>query len=122
MGLKTEQIVKMLQIKGLGRKTAFAICNNAINEVVNTDNDLQELLLKYLDEKLIKRLSFTKKDIQNAILKGDEIIDKSLNAGVKLISFYDNGFPSALKEIDDKPIMLNFKGDYHSLNKLVGVA
>ncbi len=122
MALKTEQIVKILQLKGLGRKTAFLICEKAINEVIDCDNDLQELLLEYLDKKWIKRVKFTKEDISTAFHKGDEILDNSLNSGIKIVSYYDNSYPQILKDIPDKPIVLNFIGDYQSLNKLTGVA
>ena len=41
MGLKTAQIVEILQLKGLGKKTVFKICDLAKEEIFDSDNDYQ---------------------------------------------------------------------------------
>lgn len=123
MGLKTEQIVKILQLKGLGRKTAFQICDKAVNEVIDNDYDLKNLLVEYIANGFVKRLpAYSGNDFINAFTQGEKIIEKSLKSGIKILSYYDQHFPLKLKEIDVAPILLNFKGDYHSLNLLTGVA
>jgi hypothetical protein len=48
MGLKTEYIVKILQLKGVGRKTAFKICELAKNEIIDNDFDLQEIIFGFI--------------------------------------------------------------------------
>jgi len=44
MGLKTDHIVKILQLEGVGRKTAFKICDIAKDESIKTDGDLLNFL------------------------------------------------------------------------------
>jgi DNA processing protein len=107
----------------LGRKTAFQICDKALNEVVDNDNDLQELMLEYISKGVVKRLKdYSKQDFKSAFAQGERIIEKSEKSGIKILSFYDQHFPLKLKEIDDAPILLSLKGDYKSLNSITGVA
>lgn len=123
MGLKTSQIVKILQLKGLGRKSAVKICDKAMNEVLDTDSDLQEFVLGCIANNWVSRLPvYSKYEFEEAFHKGDEICEKSENADVRIISIYDSDFPNKLKIIPDNPILLSFKGDFKQLNTLTGIA
>jgi len=123
MGLTTRQILKILQLKGLGRKTAFKICEKAGDEVIDTDHDLAEFVKGCIANNWIRQLpEVSKYDFETAFSKAEEIIEKSEYGNIKILSYYDEHFPKSLKTINDPPILLNFKGDYKSINDLVGVA
>jgi len=123
MGLRTEYIVKILQLKGVRRKTAFKICDLAKNEIIDNDFDLQEIIIGYIVNKKIPRLTqSTKADMGVAFEQGEQILEKSERAGIKILSTFDSDFPEYLKDINDKPIILNFKGSYKNLNNHDGIA
>lgn len=123
MGLKTSEIIKILQLKGLGRKSAIKICDIAKDEVLDSDADLREFVLGCITDKKIKRLHvYSNHEFTEAFQKGDDICEKSEKAGVKILSVYDNDFPNHLKSIPNNPILLSFRGDYKKLNDHLGVA
>jgi DNA processing protein len=123
MGLKTEYIVKILQLKGVERKTAFKICDLAKNEIIDNDFDLQEIILGLIVSKKIHRLQeYTTAELNIAFEQGEQILEKSERAGIKILSTFDSDFPDYLKDIHDKPIVLNFKGNYKNLNNHDGIA
>jgi DNA processing protein len=123
MGLKTEHIVKILQLKGIKRKTAFKICDIAKNEVIDHDYDLQDFIINCIANRGIHRLpEYSKTELNIAFEQGNQIIEKSERAGIKILSTFDGDFPEYLKNIHDKPIILNFKGNYKNLNNHEGIA
>jgi len=123
MGLKAEHIVKILQLRSLGRKTAFKICEVSKDEFIDNDRDLEEIILGYNANKQGYKLpDYSKNDFIDAFKKGNDLVEKSYGANIKILSFFDNDFPKQLKEIQDCPIILNFKGDYKQLNSLHGIA
>lgn len=61
MGLTTYQIVKLLQLKQLGRKSAIIICENAKDETSEKDSYLEEFILGCIANKLVSRLPFYSK-------------------------------------------------------------
>lgn len=123
MGLKTEHIVKILHLKGIGRRTAFKICKLANHEIIDNDFDLQEFIIGLAADKKISRLQeYTKAELGIAFKQGEEVLEKSERAGIKILSAFDNDFPEYLKNIYDKPIILNLKGNYKNLNNHDGIA
>ena len=123
MGLKTSQIVKILQLKGLGKKTAIKICDRAQDEVLDSDSELKEFVLGCIANKWVKRLPiFSQNEFAEAFQKGEDICKKSEQSGVRILSIYDNDFPYQLRNIPDNPILLSFRGDYKRLNNLTGIA
>lgn len=123
MGLRTDQIVKILQLKGLGRHTAFKICELAISEVFDSDLDLMDYIVRCISNKLVRRLpEYSKNDLLDAFKQGEKIIEKSEKAEIIVLSIFDTGFPIALKDIPDKPILVNLKGNFKELNNHDAVA
>jgi DNA processing protein len=123
MGLKTEQIVKILQLKGLGRKTAFKICDIAKDEFFDNDSDLQDFILESIANRKVQRLKeYSNHEFIIAFKKGEQILEESDKAGVKILSVFDEHFPIMLQDIIDRPIILNFKGNYKELNTHDGIA
>lgn len=123
MALKTEQIIKILQLNGLGRRTAFQICDKSINDVIDNNQDLIEFLDSCITNKWIMRLTkYSKEEYNEAFGKADKIIEMSESEDIKLVSYYDNHYPKSLKFIKNPPIILNYKGDIKELNNINGVA
>lgn len=123
MGLRTEQIVKILQLEKIGRRTAHKICDRAKDEIIDNDNDLKDFILGCIANKWVQKLPiYTNQDFEEAFKEAEKIIEKSERLNISILSIYDKDFPNLLKAIPDKPILLNFKGRYKELNNYQGVA
>lgn len=123
MGLKTSDIVKILQLKQLGRRTAFKIYDIAKDHIVENENDLIEFILDCSASNKIQRLPmYTKSECLTAFEKGENIIEKSESSGIKILAFFEDDFPKTLQGIQDKPILINVKGNYKEINTHTGIA
>lgn len=115
-GITNDILIKLLQLPGIGRKTAFKIIEK-IPTLVKSDNELFDLI----SNKLVISKSFDENQINNAITKGNGIIAKNTELGIKSTSFYDNDFPKNLKNISDPPIIIYSIGDLSMLNELQSI-
>jgi len=123
MGLSTDQIIKILQLKNIGRKTAFKIQEKSINQTILNDKELADYLTTLSKEKLVPNLpSYTLFDFKSAFDDGNLIIESSLNNNIKYVSFYEPNYPLRLKLENDPPIILNYKGNIEILNSMKSVA
>lgn len=123
MGLSKEHILKILSLKGVGRRTTFSLCNLLKDDIIDTDEKLLEIINNYVINKEIKRLKeFTSNDFNKAIKKANQIIEESKKFDINYISYFDNDYPKSLLNLEDPPIILNYKGDIKLLNKIKGVA
>jgi DNA processing protein len=123
MSLTTTQLVKILQLKGIGRKTAHEIYNFTFTFSAANNKELIDIVKSYFESKsTYKILPFTELEMFQAFENGDRIVDESETANVKIISQFDNHFPSSLLSIPDTPILLSFKGDFKKINEKIGVA
>lgn len=106
--LEKEQIIGLLNIPGIGKKTVLSIIKkNNIKEKIS-DNDLFELLIKNSNKNISKILFI-------------ECIDKAKKnivayADTKIYTIEDPNFPILLKEIDNPPLVLYTKGNIDILN------
>ena len=120
MALKTEDIVRILQLRGMGRKTAKKFCELDFN---GTGLDLIDFILEASDKKLLQRLpDYERAEIITAFKKGDGILDKSERANVKITSYFDKKFPKALLDITDPPLVISTKGNLADISSMTGVA
>ncbi len=123
MALRTEQIVKILQLKKLGRRTAYKVYEVAKKEVLDDDRDLIEFIGYCKSNNLIKNLQdYSNDDFQIAFDKAEKIFEKSDKENIKIVSVDENLFPESLRKIKDPPIILNYKGDIKQINNTIGVA
>ncbi|WP_316807379.1 DNA-processing protein DprA [Pedobacter agri] len=121
MVISTEIIVRLLQIKGLGRRTAFKLCKGL--DFNPTPTELIEYLFDYAKRFPNTRLPVLNTiEIDAAFKKAEDIIDKSERADVQIISYYNELYPQSLKEIPDPPLVLNIKGNPKLLSEKVGIA
>lgn len=123
MSLKTEHIVKLMQLKGLGRSSLRRLLDIKFNRQIINDKDLTDFLNFAYHDKLIPNLqNYSSSDITAAFRKGNEILELSEKLGISIIPNNHTDFPQLLNLIDDPPVILNFLGEYKSLNKIHGVA
>lgn len=122
MGLSTEQIVKILQIRNFERKSAFLVCDILKDETIRNDLELKESILHCSGINIPELPLFTADDLNRAITTGNNICQMSQDSGIKIVSYYEDDYPNSLRTIEECPIVLNFKGNYKSLNKFTGVA
>ena len=123
MALKTEQIVKLLQLKGIVSKTALMICEMTGNEALNNDDDLAQFLLgSKAYDKIQGFPRYTETEVNYAVEKGDKIIEESEKSNIKIISLSDEDYPASFKLMPDKPVILSIKGNLKLLNDKTGIA
>jgi DNA processing protein len=102
---------------GLGKKLKLMEMREHPYEIFANLNNLRTQIIMELDEATYDKLVAARQseDIQahcDALRKND----------VKLITFFDEEYPTALKEIDTPPILLYCKGDISLLGKIgIGV-
>lgn len=83
--------------------------------------------LKYLYE-ICKANELNNKILQNKLLSAwnEELIESIINTiyhnDIKIISYFDNVFPEKLKQYEDAPSILYYKGDIEKLNNGYNVA
>ncbi|QEC77819.1 DNA-processing protein DprA [Mucilaginibacter ginsenosidivorax] len=120
MAIRTEDLVRILQLRGMGRKTAKKLCDLDFS---GDTADLVDFILEVSSSKTLQRFpEYSKPDINEAFKKGDDILEKSDRGNIKITSFYDKKFPPALTNIIDPPLIINTKGNLDDLSNLIGVA
>jgi DNA processing protein len=121
MKIRIESIVDLLQIKGMGRRTAFKICKNL--DFSPTSDEWFDVLSKFVGENPNVRMPLLNKSvITESFKRSEQILEKSENAGVKIFSFFDSQYPECLKSIADPPLIINIKGDINKLKTFDGIA
>lgn len=115
MRFNAETIVKLLQVKGIGKGRVFALNEKLASEFIDED-----FLAEYLSQNStsLKIPAMTKSEVKASFAKGAEIIEYSYENNIKLIGFGDSDYPIALKNISSPPIILNALGNYKALNEL----
>ena len=106
-------IALTLLLPKIGRKTAFKIFNN-LNFNISSYTELYD----HLEEcrGTLKIPEVHNYDFEKAINQLEEIIIKNDKESIKMISFYDSGFPQRFLNEKDSPILLHCKGNDALLN------
>lgn len=124
MALSNQQIIALLEIKGLGLKSAIKIGDYLNNESTKVDvNELFETVEFFRTKRIIPtNFEFNKDIIEASLEKASTIIQKSHASGIGLLSRYDSRFPKTLKHVVDRkgadtsPILLYYKGDINIIS------
>lgn len=130
MLLSTSQLLTLLQLKGLGRVTAFSLGNYVFDNNIKINNlsDMLDLIKLCRDKKIAKRLNdYSILDLEKGQDMANNIIELSNKQEVELISFYDIGYPQQLKTLlkngkNASPLILHCKGDTSILKTKPGIA
>lgn len=131
MALTKEQILtltclKEVNIKGIGPQKIFAIgaAIDSRNLIINSNEDLAELM-SGMKEKAIQKVTLSNLNEANNVAR--KIIEKSSQAGIGLVGYYDEEFPDVLRKTVnengklDPPLLLWYRGDF-SITQLPGFA
>ena len=116
MKLITKHILYTLQIPKNGKKTAYKIFKEYDEKVIKSDSDFKSFIFKISSkyDKILGNISDV--SLETFILNGKEIISKSEEEGINIISYFDDDYPNNLKTQLDRPIIINYKGDLNLLN------
>lgn len=126
---ETELIVKLMQLPGFGSRMSETVADYMVQNEIYNDVDIYTNIMSCVNKKLIRlKKNLTDIDIQLAINKSSEIIDKSLSHNVFIISKYDKEYPVMLKGLIGNrgeyvsPLILNYKGDLSSIKDKRSIA
>jgi DNA processing protein len=123
MALTTSQIITILKLPGVGRKTAFNICEAGIFESFAHNNELFDWITTLSKNPKFARLSNVSfDDFEKSLTFSLKLQDNSQKNNIDIVSFYDELYPKALKEIDDKPLIINYKGNIRDISRRIGIA
>lgn len=119
MALKTEYILTLQLLEGIGNKTIFKI----VDQITTPIESLTELCAFWRTLKGKKYQNISDDDILDANAAARRIISNSERNDIGLISFYDPEFPEILKSCTDEtgkldpPLLLYYRGDISVLKK-----
>ncbi|MFM1828983.1 MAG: hypothetical protein RL624_1224 [Bacteroidota bacterium] len=117
--VRTDHIIKALQLPRLGRKTAFKLFN-LLNFKISGDQELFDFI-KENSEKF-RLPNYSSVEWHNALNKFEDINYLNEKHGIQCISFYDENYPDLYKSINDSPIILNYIGNISNINNMPSVA
>lgn len=114
MKIPVEHIIALLSLPRIGRKTAIKLLDKL--EVPLTDwKDLMEAVQEQASQFKLPVYSAIEKE--NARATAEKIVEQSDRHGIRIISFLDENYPALLKETEDFPVTLSYKGNIQSLDK-----
>lgn len=119
MPLKSEFILTLQLLDGIGNKTIFKI----IDLISSPIESLEELCTFWGTLKGKKFQNISKEDIEDANLVARRIISNSKRNDIGIISYYDTEYPEILKTCTsedgkiDPPLILYYRGDLSILKK-----
>lgn len=108
-------ILTLLCIPSIGRKTVLSLIKD-MEKIPLNELDLLEI---FINSKLRNKRIYipTLDEIKKAKDKSHNIILNSNKLNIKYIDILNEKFPNSLKQIDDKPVMLFYKGNYNCIEK-----
>lgn len=109
---KTELILKLLSIPGVGRKSVRLILEKLLIPI-NGNKDLKEFLMEIRGQ--IPRVKFDAGKIQSGLAIADKILNDSANNNIELIDFTSEKYPELLKQIGDPPLLLSCLGNTNAI-------
>lgn len=109
--LSAEHIVKLLQIKRVGKSIISKLHELLLASTLGsiTEDILFDALMDNADVLCIPGL--TKSDIFEGFVKGEMLLAESDKMNIRIISYFDNAYPSSLRLIESPPLILNLIGD-----------
>jgi len=106
-------LLALSQIQGLGPITLKKVLDFFNDPKTCYEATFNEYLKAGLAEITVKKI-FEEKNK----LEPDKLIEELNKKGIKIVSIYDNEYPSLLKEIYDPPFILYYQGNINILNKI----
>lgn len=128
--LTNTQLIALLQLPQMGRKSVIAIAEYAILRKATPGNatELNTFIEECKSKKVARGIkSYLETEISTAIAFAESIEKNSEANGIKITSFCDKDYPAQLKQLtkngkNESPVILYSKGDYSLLNNMPNVA
>lgn len=114
-------VLTLLNIPKVGKKTIQTILKNNTIENIETEN-IYDLFIKTKIN--YKKITIpTKEDIESAKEIALKIISNSYELGINIMTVLNDDFPDKLKNINDNPLLLYYKGNKECIydNKSVAI-
>ena len=108
-------ILILLNINRLGKKTINKILEKGVPENTDSQKILDFLNKNKLEIKRIPNVNI--EDIELAKKKCNDIIKKCDRYNIKMITILDNDFPQKLRNIEDNPLLLYYKGNLECIKE-----
>ena len=107
-------LIALNQIDKVGDKRISELINH-YESVENIFEDKEENIKDLLKKKFKSQVGdFNKSEILD---KANEIVNKSKDYGIGILSLFDEDYPFNLKQIDNPPYILYYKGDIKKLRR-----
>ncbi len=98
-------VVALMKIRGVGRRAAIRIIGNGIRSEADESAVFDRAARHKIDVSLLR----------NGWKRSEDELAKSVDAGIRVFAFSDDGFPTRLRTIPDPPAILYVKGDERGL-------
>lgn len=118
--MENQIILALMQLKGISRKTIWNDFVIQPSMDCTTDIIMESISKAKLSNKKVKNYSTV--EISEAINKSDKIIENCNKNDIHIITYLDDKYPQRLKNINDPPTILYYKGNIDFLNELNAVA
>jgi DNA processing protein len=113
--LSTIQILTLLNIPGIGRKTVRKIITRS-NFTPSTPAELLDMIDDALRQDKPRSPRASIETVNIAQHKAIDILEESRGENIACINYYEESYPALLKNIPDPPILLFAKGNYSALH------
>lgn len=107
---KAEFIITLTGIKGLGRRRINKIINQGVLNSLETDETID-----YLNSLNLK-VMITKSDLIHANEMAKRTIEVCTRENIEISTVLDPNFPQKLKNINDNPVIIYYKGNTNCLS------
>lgn len=110
--LSATQLVKLLQVKQVGRNTiSKSLELLLISSPASTGDDvICDILIEYAHKLDIEGIS--KDEIWRGFEKGMGLLEESAKMNIHIISYFDQDYPALLRTIPSAPLIINVLGNY----------
>lgn len=107
-------LIALNNIEKVGDKRISALINH-YESIENIFEDTEKNIKEVLENKFkYKIVNFNKNEV---LEKAEKIIEKSKEHNIKILSLFDDEYPFNLKQIDNPPYILYYKGDIKKLRR-----
>lgn len=117
-GMPATTILALLSLPRFGRKTVRAIVLRFRDDPASpSPSDLPAILAAYATNQHVDRAG-----VDQALAEAADQLEAADRAGIRILTIFDDDFPTAVRDIPDPPILLFVKGSVKAVQGLPAVA
>lgn len=117
--INIEILTKVLMLPNLGRKKALKIFSQ-LNYNINDDLELFNFIKDNSEKYSLPQ--YNKNEWEKVSIKYEKILLLNEKLKIKTISIFDPKYPKMFNNMNDSPLLINFRGNISSLNDITSVA